>query len=155
VRVEDPGRRRVLSGAERALALRFDAWPFRRVVALRPRAGGGRRVLSVPLEVPPDAVLATAFGTHPSAWTALVPSAVRFEIDAVVDDERVRLAERTLDPRQRPADRGWFEVELPLGAWAGRRIELELATRCDHPGGERLALGGFALPRLVPGGSPR
>ena len=39
--------------------------------------------------------------------------------------------------------------DLDLDAFAGRRIELELATRSESRSGAALEMGGFEVPRLV------
>ncbi len=141
------GRRRPAGGGEPAAALA--RWPFRPVLAVRPRAGGGRRGVTLPLDVPPGARLATAVGVEPSAWFLYPPSRVTFTLDAVADGRRVTLATRTLDPHRDHRDRGWFEIEVPLDAWAGRRIELELSASAERETGEVLAMGGFAVPRVI------
>ena len=39
-------------------------------------------------------------------------------------------------------------VDVPLDAWRGQRITIELETRAALPSGETLEMGGWALPRL-------
>jgi hypothetical protein len=127
---------------------RFDLWPFRRVIALEPTRGGFT-VLTLPVQVPPHAHLRTAVGVDPILWFKHPPSWVEFSIRAVTDGERRELFRKRLDPHRNFRDRGWFEVDLDLGAFAERSIELELATRCEGETGRSLSMGGFEIPRLV------
>jgi hypothetical protein len=127
------------------------------VVALRARAGGGRTVLSMPLPVPPGARVQTAVGVHPRRWVSFEPSAVEFSLAAVDGDRRDLLFSRTLDPQRRVADRGWFDVDVPLDRYAGRTIVLEFGAACERPEAETPDMAGWAAPRLVvpgAGGAP-
>ncbi|MEN8183230.1 MAG: glycosyltransferase family 39 protein [Myxococcota bacterium] len=126
-----------------------ELWPFRPVLALRPSADGWT-VLSVPLRVPRDARLRTAVGVHPRAWHSHPATWTRFRLELVSGRGRELLFERTLDPGRRLADRGWFEVEVPLDAWTGESVALEFSTSSEHIGGEDLLHGGWAEPRLTP-----
>jgi hypothetical protein len=121
-------------------------WPFRRVIALRP-AREGRTVLSIPAELPPGARLRTAISVHPSRWDH--EASVSFELTVADGERRERLYERTLRPTPRFQDRGWFEVEVPVDAWAGRPVRVELSTQTGEPAGEHLLMGGWAEPRVV------
>jgi hypothetical protein len=107
-------------------------------------------VLSVPLEVEAGARLRTAVGVHPRFWFNYPSSSVTFSISVVAADDPgpALLYSRTLDPHLRVPDRRWFEVEIPLDAYAGRSVQLELTTSCQRPAGERLDMAGFAEPRL-------
>ncbi len=123
-------------------------WPFRPTLALRPTARGERTVATLPLDVPHDARLRTAVGVNPQLWY-FAPIGVNFEL-AVVDGERREIVyERRLAPTTQFDDRGWFEVDVPLARWAGRRVRLELSTAVDAPAGERLLMAGWAQPRLL------
>src|SRR5262245_7359709 len=139
---------------ERARYLARDLWPFRPVVALRPSPEGERTELAIPLEVPQGARLRRAVSVHPEAWYGHPSSWVRFEV--AVDDgaERTVVFERTLRATSELSDRGWFEIDAPLGRWAGRRVRLELSTAAENATGATLAHGGFAEPRLVADGAP-
>jgi hypothetical protein len=121
-------------------------WPFRRVIALRP-AREGRTVLSVPAELPRGARLRTAISVHPSRWDH--EASVTFELAVADGERRERLYERTLRPTPHLEDRGWFEVDVSVGAWAGRPVRVELSTQTGEPPGEHLLMGGWAEPRVV------
>ena len=124
-------------------------WPFRPAVGLRPLAGG-RSVASLPLAIPAEgAVLRTAIGVHPDHWFRYPPSWARFSIEVVHEGERAVVYERTLDPQQVLEDRGWFEVEVPLDAWRGLSITLELTNATAWPTAESTHMGGWGTPRLV------
>jgi len=124
-------------------------WPFRPAVGIRPIAGG-RTVASVPLAVPAQgAVLRTAIGVHPDHWFRYPPSWAGFSVEVVDAGRREVIYERTLDPQQVLEDRGWFEVEVPLDAWRGRTITLELANATAWPTTESTHMGGWGDPRVV------
>jgi hypothetical protein len=139
---------RPIAPGERGGVIKAQPWPFRPVLALRPTAGGGRTVATLPVDVPAGARLRTAVGVNPQLWY-FAPIGVSFEL-AVVDGGRHEIVyQRRLEPTTRFSDRGWFEVDAPLDAWAGRRVTLELSTAVDAPEGERLLMAGWAEPRLV------
>jgi hypothetical protein len=125
-------------------------WPFRPVLALRPSVGRST-VLSLPLEPPPGSRLRTAVAVHPSEWDQHPPVSAHFELAIAEDGRRSVLFQRTLRPTPHFEDRGWFDVDVSLDAWAGRRVTLELCTGTDHPLGEKVELGGWEVPRLVTG----
>jgi hypothetical protein len=140
---------RAIAPGERDEWLAQDVWPFRPVVALRPSADGATTRVALPIEVPAGARLRTAVAVHPEVWYGHPSSWVRFEIAVLEAGRRTLLFERTLHATSRLADRGWFEVDLPLEGLAGRRVQLELATAAENATGATLAHGGFAEPRLV------
>ncbi len=132
------------------------AWPFRRTLALRPAPFGSRTVFRVPLSPEPGDVLRTAVGVHPAMWFALPSFETRFEIALVGRSaapaeapRREVVYERVLDPHHELADRRWFDVDVPLDAWAGSDAWLELSVSVSAPAGESLLVGGFAEPRIV------
>ncbi len=146
------GSRVPLAAEDRPDHLAFQRWPFRPVLALRPSTDGARTVLSVPLSVSPAAVLRTAVGVHPEKWFAFPPSWVEYRIGVVDGDRRAEIFRRRLDPHKRFDERGWFEVELPLDAWAGRRVEIELSTETERERERDLRMGGWSEPRIVAAG---
>ena len=140
---------RVLPPDKRAEYLAMDLWPVRPVLTLRPTAGGGRSVLSVPLDVPVGARLRTAVGVNPRLWFDEPKSWVRFVLEVESDGEHELLFSRTLDPTVVIADRGWFEIDASLEAYAGRSVLLQFSTGCEGPSGETFLMGGWAEPRIV------
>jgi hypothetical protein len=133
---------------ERAALLSVGPWPFRPALALAPAEGGRRTVATLPLDVPRGAHLRTAVAVNPRIWIA-DPFEVRFALEAALDGRRETLYERVLAPATRREDRGWFDVDVPLDAFAGRRITLALSTAVDVVHGDPLLLAGWAEPRLV------
>jgi hypothetical protein len=135
---------------ERASWARITPWPFRETLALRPTRAG-RTVLSLPLEVPPDARLHTAVSVHPKAWYHGDPAWADFELAVVDGERRETVFQRRLRPNSQPDDRGWIEVEVPLKAWSGGPVTLELSVATNRHSGENLFQAGWALPQLVSG----
>jgi hypothetical protein len=148
--VERPDGTRVPIPPERRDDLLETAlWPFRPVVALRPLTGGRRSVMTIPLDIPARSRLRTAVGTHPTRWFKHPPARVIFEIWAVDEGERSLLATRTVNPQGTHLDRRWFEIDVPLDAYAGRRIDLEFKVGTSLIRSEIFEMGGWAIPRLV------
>jgi len=150
IAVEGPDGTRVPIPLERRGELVQTAlWPFRPVVALRPLTGGRRTVMTIPLDVPAGGRLQTAVGVHPKRWFKYPPARVAFELWAVDAGERSLLATRTINPQGTPLDRRWFEIDVPLDAYAGRHIDLEFEVGTNRTHAEILEMGGWAIPRLV------
>jgi hypothetical protein len=151
LRIETPaGTPREIPAGERSRWVEAANWPFRPVLAVRPASRGRRTVLSLPVDVPAaGATLRTAIGVHPDFWFRYPPSWARFGIEVVSDGKRRVLFTRALDPHQVLEDRGWFDVDVPLDDYAGRRIALELATSTALPLGETPSMGGWGTPTLV------
>jgi hypothetical protein len=149
VAIEEPHQPpRPVPPEQRASTLVAAPWPFRPAFALRPTSGGGRTLASLPLDVPAGARLRSAVSANPRQWNA-DPFEVRFALEAVVDGRRETLFARSLSPASRFDDRAWFDVDVPLDAWAGRRITLEFSTAVDVERGSPLLVAGWAEPRLV------
>jgi hypothetical protein len=123
-------------------------WPFRPVIGVRPTFER-RTVLSVPIVPPDGAWLETAVGIHPDRWDRYPSVQIDFELALVDRATRHPLYARSLRPTPRLEDRGWFEVRVPLDAWAGRQVMLEFSTQTDHATGEHLLMGGWEAPRIV------
>jgi hypothetical protein len=138
-----------IRGERRRGFLARQVWPFRPVLALRPLPYGARSVLALRVRVPQGARLESAVGVHPDAWFHLPTSATTFEVRVREGAETTPLFARTLDPQRILDDRGWFEIDVDLAAYAGREIVLELSTAASDPSGSSLRMGGFAEPRLV------
>jgi hypothetical protein len=148
------GRRRPLEGRARDAWMAAQRWPFRPVLALRPRLAPERSVLSVPVEVPAGGRLATAIGVNPTRWFKIPPSAVTFAIRVEVDGARRVVFSRRLDPHRVGRDRGWVPVEVPLAEWAGRVVRIEFVTQAERDTGAVLEMGGFGWPRILSASAP-
>jgi hypothetical protein len=129
--------------------IRHDLWPFRRVIALRPSAGGRRTVFTVPVDVPPDAKLATSIGVNPALWDKIPSSWVEFTVAVIDGETREVLHSQTLDTTSDPTHRRWFDLDLPLVKFAGRQVVLEFSTACERERAEHLFMGGWGEPRIV------
>jgi hypothetical protein len=134
---------------ERARYMVIEDWPFRPVMALRPSSGGARTVVSASVELPSGALLKTAVGVNPSLWFEVPAARVEFKVGVKSGERRKLVYSRTLDATRIFADRGWFDVEVSLGAYAGRTVTLEFSTSCDVSEGEKLLMGGWAEPRIL------
>jgi hypothetical protein len=143
------GTREMLAGERRGEIVASAVWPFRPVLALRPLAGGRRSVLSIAVDVPPNSRLRSEVGVHPKEWFRVPPARVTFTLSAISGSDRVLLATRTIDPHANFRDRHWFEIDVDLAPFAGRRVEFEFTTATNRSEGELLEMGGWATPRLV------
>ena len=151
VRIDDAaGPPRVIPPESRDQYVREMLWPFRPVVALRPSAGERRSVLAVPLHVPPHGGhLRTAVAVHPQRWFKLPASWIDFRLAVRTPGAVETVYERRLHPTHRLEDRGWFEVDVDLAAWAGQAVTLEFSNRAENVHGSSLWSGGWAQPRLL------
>jgi hypothetical protein len=148
--IERPDGTRVPIPPERRGELHETAlWPFRRVVALRPLTAGRRSVMAISADIPAESRLRTAVGVHPKRWFEFPPARVTFRIWAVDGGARTLLSTRTIDPQGNHRDRHWFEIDVPLDAYAGRRIDLEFTAETNRIQAEIFEMGGWAIPRLV------
>jgi len=148
--IEHPDGTRVpIPPEQRDQLLETAIWPFRPVVALRPLTGGRRSVMTIPLDIPARSRLRTAVGVHPKRWFKYPPAWVVFEIWAVDEGENSLLATRAINPQGTHLDRHWFEIDVPLDTYAGRRIDLEFKVRTNQIHAEIFEMGGWAIPRLV------
>ncbi len=93
----------------------------RRAIVAPPRSR-----LRFPLRVPPGAALDFSAAVEGQARTA----GVRFTVS--VDGREVYA--RTLDPAARRRDRRWFDERVDLAPWAGRDVEIALATEAAATG---------------------
>jgi hypothetical protein len=148
VEAADASPRR-LGDTERGEWLRREVWPFRPVLALRPRSGGYRSVVSKRLRVPAGARLETGIGVNPQRWFKFPPSWVRFAVRIEQEGRREEIFSRTLDPHRVGAERGWFDISLPLDAFTGREVKVELVTETERDNSEVFEMGGFSWPRIV------
>jgi len=148
--IERPdGSRHPVPPEQRDQLIEIGLWPFRPAIGLRPLTGGRRSVMTIPVDVTAGSRLRTAIGVHPKRWFKYAPAKVSFEIWAVADGERALLATRTINPQGNHHDRHWFEIDLPLDGFAGRRIDLEFTTETNRTHAEIFEMGGWAIPRLV------
>lgn len=147
--VEDAGPPRPVPPDSRDAYVQETSWPFRPVVALRGSVRG-QTVLTIPLEVPAaGARLRTAVAVHPQWWFKLPPSWVEFTLSVSRAGRREVLFRQRLDPTMVIEDRGWFEVDVSLDAFAGQRVAVELINEVQRPTGAKVWTGGWAIPRLV------
>jgi len=151
VRVDGPGGPpRVIPPESRDQYIQEMPWPFRPAVALRPSSRERQTVLAVPVNVPAGgASLRTAVAVHPRRWFKLPASWVDFRMVVRTPEEAQTVFERRLHPTNRLEDRGWFEVDVDLGPWAGQALTLEFSTGAENVHGTSLWSAGWARPRLL------
>jgi choline-sulfatase len=110
--------------------------------------GGRRRALvgtppsaaEVALDVPDGTMLRGAVGIAGAGVHRETIDPVRFRV--VIDGDTAH--EVTLDPRRRPEDGRWVEVEVDLARWAGRQVLVRLEAH-----GPDARLAGWSGLRLV------
>ena len=152
--VEGPGPPVPVAPSERADFFDRTAWPFRRVLSVRPTAHGDRTVLRVQHAVAPEGeILSSGVAVHPQWWFKLPPSWIDFEVHVEVAGERVLVYERRLNPSNDLADRRWFEFEIDLSAWAGKTVDLLFVNAAERARGEELWMAGWWEPRVRAAGN--
>ena len=154
--IEEPGSPpRPVPPEVRSVYLEERAWPFRRVMALRPSSAGRKTVLSVPLEIPEEgARLETAIAVHPQWWSRIPPTWIEFDLSLRAGDQVVDLHRQRLKPSARFEDRAWFDLDVDLSAWAGQSVVLEFANQSESAHGETRWMAGWEMPRLLPAREP-
>ncbi len=110
--------------------------------------------LALPLEVPPEAVLAFGYAFQSAAFMTETPELAepgRVRISFTEEGGETRtLLERRVDIRGKPADRRWFDERLDLSALAGKRGTISFAALND--GDPEKAKGTnvyFSAPRVL------
>jgi CHASE2 domain-containing sensor protein len=109
-----------------------------------------RLVYSVP--VPDRAALQVSVGLAEEAWTTEGDGVLfRILISAHDDRDHIEVLNVVVMPFSAPADRGWHDVEVDLGDYAGRTIEVFFNTNASLPGRDdrRGDLALWGAPRIV------
>jgi len=71
--------------------------------------------------------LAFAIGIMPDAWNK-VSQGVKFDIDFLVDEKKVNIFTRVLQPKRNIGDRGWHNFIVPLEQFSGKTISIIFST---------------------------
>jgi arylsulfatase A-like enzyme len=101
--------------------------------------------LRFPIEVPPGGVLRFAVGVQGDGRRDTERSAVRF----IVAVDGRELWTTSVNPAASRRDRRWFDERIDLGAYAGKTVELSLATAVEEPGRTLAGIPGWGTVRLV------
>ncbi len=96
------------------------------------------------VDLAPRAFLNLTLGVHPDVWDR-PGGGVRFTVE--LDGEIV--LERVLDPKRRPAERGWLDVSLDVGRFAGPDRELVLVTAAVPADDPAFCTAGWGRPHLA------
>jgi hypothetical protein len=148
--VPDAGPPRVVAADERSRLVGETQWPFTPVLWVGSLPGAS---IEVVYGVVPEqgARFASGFGVDPDQWLSPSGTQARFRVAVRADGVEQQLWETGIDPARRPEERRWASVDLDLGPWAGRRIDLVLRARGPAAVGGQPGLIGWARPRLVGG----
>jgi hypothetical protein len=103
--------------------------------------------VSVRLRVPPDAYFQAGLALDPQTWHADVGDGVRFMLDAETRSGTRPLLDRHVNPRARGEDRGWNDVWIDLGDFAGE--DLRLTLRTEHAADTSYDWAGWSNPQVV------
>ena len=124
-------------------------WPLTPgVLHVTPGRGGENRVM-IPVDVPDAARLVLRVGVNPDLWQSLRPFPVRLRVAVVEGGRETEVFSVEKDVYTRTADRLWTPVEIDLGPWAGKHVEVVLGVEAlgwDPQAGE---VAGFEEPRVV------
>ncbi len=74
----------------------------------------------------PGAHFQCAVAIHPHVWAEGNADGAEFVLEVACDGQVRRLWSATVDPFSRPADRAWRPVDVDLGEFAGRTVDLIL-----------------------------
>jgi len=102
------------------------------------------------VRVPHRALLRVSVGLAEESWTT-EGDGVLFRILLADDDGQREVFNRMVVPFTTPADRGWLDVEVDLGAYADRTVHLFFNTNASLPNGDdrRGDLALWGAPRIV------
>ena len=119
----------------------------------------GRRLAAANVEefavpeqtLPADGRLRFGYGVEPPGWDAVSPP-VRFEVRAQpAGGAPEPIFERRLDPATNARDRRWFDAEIDLAPFAGRRIALSFVAEALGDAASR-SFPVFSAPEIVRAG---
>lgn len=103
------------------------------------------------VDVPDDAWLRLALALREDAWQ-IEGDGVFFQVGVSDGTEYVELFSLMVNPFRHEMDRGWHELALDLGEYAGRPIDVIFNTRASAPDAPVDTRGDLALwgaPRIV------
>ncbi|CAA9242793.1 MAG: hypothetical protein AVDCRST_MAG77-1768 [uncultured Chloroflexi bacterium] len=103
--------------------------------------------VSVRLRVPSNAYFQAGLALDPQTWHADVGDGVRFLLDAETPSGTRQLMDRHVNPRARGEERGWNDVWIDLGAFAGQ--DLSLTLRTEHAADTSYDWAGWSNPQVV------
>jgi len=117
----------------------------RRALFLHPRS-----VVTFPaVEVGDNAVLTCAIGVEDKAWDK-DGDGVEFIVQVKLSTGAVvNVFSRYINPKANEAERHWIDLRIPLGGFAGQRIEIILATNPGPAGDTAFDWAVWADPRVV------
>lgn len=102
------------------------------------------------LAVPQGGRLLAGFAVSEGAWDK-PGDGVTFRLYVAphgLDEQRVLLLERYIDPKSEPQDRRWFDVELDLAVWNGSSIDVFFETDGGPEGNTDYDWAFWSAPRL-------
>jgi Gpi18-like mannosyltransferase len=101
------------------------------------------------LTIPPRARLRFGVALKPEVWSPDKGDGVEFQV--CVDDgvQKRTLSTTYVDPKSRPEDRRWRDVDVDLSELAGRAVSLSFLTNGGPAGNTDFDWAGFSDPTLV------
>lgn len=85
-------------------------------------------ILFPPVHVPPEAVLRFKIGVMDDAWDKSGDGVEFIVFVQGRDDAKQKVYSRYIDPKNNPADRHWFDEEIPLRSYGNQDLRVTLAT---------------------------
>jgi hypothetical protein len=98
------------------------------------------------LRVPPGARLRFGVALSPEVWSPEKGDGVEFLVRVEEEGRSRTLVSTYLDPKSRPEDRGWRDVEADLSELAGREVSLAFVTTAGPAGNNEFDWAGFSDP---------
>jgi rhamnosyltransferase len=88
--------------------------------------------VSYKIRVPEEARLKFSLALNPEIWSPEKGEGVEFELELITSGKREKIFSRFIDPKNRPEDRKWHDVEIDLNQYARKRVGVSFITRAGN-----------------------
>ncbi|UCD83290.1 MAG: glycosyltransferase [Deltaproteobacteria bacterium] len=98
------------------------------------------------IRVPEEARLKFSLALNPKIWSPEKGEGVEFELRLDVSGKKEKIFSQFIDPKNKPEDRKWHDVEIDLHQYAEKRIAISFITRAENTD---YGWAGWGRPRIV------
>lgn len=98
------------------------------------------------MKIPEESSLKFSLALNPEVWSPDKGKGVEFELRLNASGNSEKIFSRFIDPKSRPEDRKWHDVEIDLGQYAKKRVAISFITRSENTD---YGWAGWGRPRIV------
>lgn len=98
------------------------------------------------MKVPEGAKIKLSLALNPAVWSPEKGEGVKFELELSASGKKEKIFSRFIDPKNKPEDRKWHDVEVNLYQYARKRVAISFITRADNTD---YGWAGWGKPRIV------